>query len=264
MDFLSKFKTNYIFKPKFIIPAILLIVLVVGTAAYLILIWPSRLVRVVIPEGLRKEEIGAILMKDLGWTVAQEQEWINVDTNSNPNYFEGVYFPDTYLIPRKEAPANVAHRLQAAFEAKFAPYSVEALKQNIKWTTALTIASIIQREAAGPSDMPLISGIIWNRLGQKMRLDIDSTVQYARGNTGKGWWAPITPLDEKIDSPYNTYLYNGLPPHPISNLGLDAISASLNPASTSCMYYLHDSSGTIHCANTYQDQITNISTYLNN
>ncbi len=95
-----------------------------------------------------------------------------------------------------------------------------------------------------------------------MKLQVDSTIQYARGNTGKGWWAPITVADEKIDSPYNTYLYTGLPPHPIDNPGLDAINAVLNPAKTNCMYYLHDTSGNIHCSATYQGHLQNIQTYL--
>lgn len=222
------------------------------------------LVWVVIPPGLRKEEIAAIFMQDLGWTSAQESEWINVDTTSNPDYFEGVYFPDTYLIPVNDTPMQVAQRLQAQFETVFAPYAAEALKQNIKWTTALTLASIIQREAATPSDMVLISGILWNRLlaSPPMKLQVDSTVQYALGNTGAGWWAPITPADESIQSPYNTYLNFGLPPHPISNPGLDAINAALNPATTTCLYYVSDASGTIICADTYAEQQANIKEYL--
>ncbi|HEX4104514.1 MAG TPA: endolytic transglycosylase MltG, partial [Candidatus Paceibacterota bacterium] len=186
-----------------------------------------------------------------------------------PDYFEGVYFPDTYLIPTSSTPAEVAARLVAQFNTSFAPYAAEALQQNIKWTTALTLASIIQREAAGPQDMALVSGILWNRLlaTPPMKLQVDSTVQYARGNadaaTGSdGWWAPIAPADESINSPYNTYLNAGLPPHPISDPGLDAIAAALNPASTSCLYYIHDASGTIHCSATYAGQQANIQEYL--
>jgi UPF0755 protein len=223
---------------------------------------PPEMIWVVIPEGLRKEEIAAILAKDLGWSAAEEQEFITQDTTTNPNYIEGVYFPDTYLISTTETSLEVAQRLQSTFNEMFAPYLLEANSENIKWTTALTVASIIQREAAGASDMPLISGIIWNRLLKKMPLDIDSTVQYARGDTPDGWWAPITPADEKIVSPYNTYLNAGLPPHPISDPGIEAISAALNPATTTCLYYLHDSSGQIHCSATYAGQVANIKLYL--
>jgi UPF0755 protein len=217
---------------------------------------------VVIPEGLRKEEIADILAKNLGWTNAQKTEWITVDTDPDADHFEGVYFPETYLIPTNETPSATATRLRSKFEEEFAPYATQALQQDIKWTTVLKIASIIQREAAGKDDMPLVSGIIWNRLNANMRLQVDSTVQYVRGNTGKGWWAPITPADEKIDSPYNTYTHAGLPPTPIDNPGIEAISAALNPASTKCIYYIHDNSGNIHCSVTYAEQQANIAKYL--
>ncbi len=217
---------------------------------------------VVIPEGLRKEEIAEILASTLGWTDAQKNEWINVDTDTDPDYVEGVYFPDTYLIPANATPLDTVKRLQDQFAESFAPYAAEALAQNIKWTTVLKLASIVQREAAGKSDMPLVAGILWNRLLQNMRLQADSTLQYARGNTGEGYWAPITPADEKIDSPYNTYMYAGLPPTPISNPGLDAINAVLNPATTTCLYYLHDANGMIHCSDTYAGQLENVQEYL--
>lgn len=222
------------------------------------------LVWVVIPEGLRKEQIAAILAQDLGWTSAQESEWINVDTASNPDYLEGVYFPDTYLIPVSETPLQVAQRLQAQFETEFAPYAAEALQDNIKWTTALTLASIVQREAATPADMALVAGILWNRLlaSPPMKLQVDSTVQYVVGDAENGWWPQITPADEAIDSPYNTYLNYGLPPHPICDPGLDAINAALNPASTSCLYYISTASGTIVCTTTYAGQQANIQEYL--
>jgi UPF0755 protein len=216
---------------------------------------------IVIPEGLRKEEIADIFSSALNWSSSTEAEFL-ADTNTNPEYVEGVYFPDTYLIPITDTPTDVVTELISQFNEQFAPYAQEAINKNIKWTTALTLASIIQREAAGDSDMPLISGILWNRLTQNMALDVDSTVQYARGNTPDGWWAPITSADKKINSPFNTYLYAGLPPHPISNPGISAISAALNPATTTCLYYLHDSNRVIHCADTLDQQENNIVKYL--
>ncbi len=224
---------------------------------------PSQL-WVVIPEGLRKEEIANILSQKLGWTDSQKSEWITKDTTADSNYSEGVYFPDTYLIPVGETPIQTANRLRAHFEEKFSPYSKTASEKNIKWTTVLTLASIIQREAAGTGDMALISGILWNRLlaSPPMKLQIDATVQYARGDTGGGWWAPITVADENINSPYNTYLHSGLPPHPICNPGIEAIKAALSPETTDCLYYIHDSSGIIHCSATYKEHQQNIQKYL--
>ncbi len=217
---------------------------------------------VVIPEGLRKEETADILAKELGWSNEEKEKWITVYTASENDYIEGVYFPDTYLIPRDEPPLEVAERFRARFEEKFAPYAKEALKQNIRWPTLLKLASIVQREAAGSGDMPQVAGILWNRLLTDMRLEVDATLQYARGDTGKGWWAPITPADKQLDSPYNTYRHEGLPPHPIANPGVDAINAVLYPEETACLYYLHDNTGMIHCAKTYAEHLENIENYL--
>ncbi len=217
---------------------------------------------VIIPEGLRKEQIAEILAGVLGWNDQQKSDWINKFTAMEYDHVEGVYFPDTYLIPTAETPLDVAQRFINKFNEKFASYADKFTAANIKWTTALKIASIIQRETANQADMPLIAGIIWNRLNIGMKLEIDATVQYARGNTGDGWWAPITVADKKIDSPYNTYLYKGLTPHPISNPGVDAIDAVLNSAETDCLYYLHDPNKQIHCAKTYEEHLANIEKYL--
>ena len=220
---------------------------------------------VVIPEGWRKEQIGELLQQTFGWSNDELDRWDTVYTKMNIDYTEGTYFPDTYLIPVGESGLDIAKRMTQNFDTQFAPYMTQFAQQNIKWTTGLTMASIIQREAAGNGDMPLIAGILWNRLNQGMNLQIDATVQYARGNTGAGWWAPISPDDIKnIDSPYNTYENAGLPPHPICNPGLAAIDAVLHPAQTDCLYYLHDANRQIHCAVTYQEHQANIETYLKN
>ena len=219
---------------------------------------------IVIPEGLRKEEIAKLLSDTLGWSKKQKNEWIKIDTTSKPDYIEGVYFPDTYLIPIDEKPKDVALRLISKFNEKFSPYLSKFTDQNMKWTTALTLASIVQRESANDSDAPLIAGILLNRLNQKMQLGVDATLQYIRGDIGKGWWAPISVADKKVDSPYNTYLHIGLPPHPISNPGIPAIEAVLNPATTDCLYYLHDKNHITHCSKTYEEHQANIEKYLKN
>jgi len=217
---------------------------------------------VIVPPGLRKEEIATLLTNTLSWTTKQKNDWITKDTITKPEYIEGVYAPETYLIPVAEKPADVATRLISKFNENFAEYLPQFTAKNIKWTTALTFASLVQREAANVSDMPLIAGILWNRLNQDMILNVDATLQYVRGNTSLGWWAPITIDDKKIDSPYNTYKYTGLPPHPISNPSIRAIDAVLNPVSTDCLYYLHDKNHITHCAVTYKEHQSNIDLYL--
>lgn len=218
---------------------------------------------ITIPEGLRKEEIGERLAKELHWNDDDLEKWNTTYTAMQYDYREGVYFPDTYLIPTDENGLDMANRMINRFNERFAGYPEKFTARNIKWTTALTLASIIQREAAGPHDMPLIAGILWNRLDQNKQLEIDATVQYARGKTENGWWSPIKGNDTRsIESPFNTYLNKGLPPHPISNPGIDAIEAVLNPEETECIYYLHDTDGVIHCSASFSEHELNIDQYL--
>jgi len=218
---------------------------------------------VVIPEGWRKEQIGELLQKTFNWSDEDLDRWNTEVTKMKIDYIEGTYFPDTYLIPVSDSELDMANRMTRRFDEQFAPYVGQFAEQNIKWTTGLKLASIIQREAAGKDDMPLIAGIMWNRLNNDMNLEIDATVQYARGKTDNGWWTPVT-ADEirNIDSPYNTYKNKGLPPYPIGNPGLDAIEAVLHPTETECMYYIHDNNRQIHCAKTLEEHQANIDEYL--
>ncbi len=133
--------------------------------------------------------------------------------------------------------------------------------QVINLDTAITIASIIQREAAGPHDMNLISGIIWNRIFKGMSLELDATLQYAKGDEGN-WWPQVTGKDKYIESPYNTYQNKGLPPGAISNPSIDAINAAYNPKKTDCIFYLHDKNRKIHCTKTYAEHKKNVDRYL--
>ena len=95
-----------------------------------------------------------------------------------------------------------------------------------------------------------------------MKLEMDSTIQYAKGSEEKGWWTQISNKDKKIDSPYNTYLYEGFPPGAISNPSLDAINAAFNPAKTDCIFYIHDKNHITHCAKTYEEHKQNVEKYL--
>jgi UPF0755 protein len=128
------------------------------------------------------------------------------------------------------------------------PKSKKIVNQN----TVVTMASIIQREADGKNDMRLISGIIWNRIWSGMKLQIDATLQYAKGSEEEGWWQLVSPEDKKIKSEYNTYLNKGLPPSAIANPGRDAIYAAYHPKKTECLFYFHDKKRKIHCSKTYE------------
>ncbi|UPA22963.1 endolytic transglycosylase MltG [Candidatus Peribacteria bacterium] len=217
---------------------------------------------ITIPEGLRKEQVADRLQETLGWSDATREAFLNTNIQKPYDLTDGFYFPDTYLIPTDEDPEQVAKRFINRFNDSFAPYVEKFKEANIKYDTAIKIASLIQREAGGKSDMPIIAGVLWNRLLIKMPLQIDATLQYARGDVGDGYWAPVKVADKKIDSPFNTYLNAGLPPSPIANPGLDAIDAVLNSADTECLYYIHDNDRQIHCAVTYEEHLGNVERYL--
>jgi len=209
---------------------------------------------VIIPEGLRGEEITEIVKNKLNWSDAQEKEFLE-------NSKEGYLFPDTYLLNLDFSGKEVAQRMMSNFNEKVASLFIKAAANNIRNDTLVILASLVQREAANKKEMPLIAGIIWNRWLNDMRLEIDATVQYALGKKGN-WWPIITSKDYKIDSLYNTYIYKGRPPAPICNPGLKAMEAIVFSEETDCLYYLHDRERKIHCAKTYEEHLENIDKYF--
>ena len=211
---------------------------------------------VILLEGMRKEEMGELLAKSFNWDEQNLNDFINA-------YEEGVYFPDTYLAPRNSSGKEMAKRMFDNFNEKLSEYTDELKRQNIKWDTAIKIASLVQREASGKEDAPLIAGIIWNRLLDGMKLDVDATVQYALGNSENGWWPVVQREDRKFASPYNTYTNVGLPPTAIANPGINSIEAVLFPEKTKCLFYIHANRET-YCSATYEEHLDNIEKYLKN
>jgi len=209
---------------------------------------------IVIPEGLRKEEISEKLQALLSWNETTKEEFISKAK-------EGYLFPDTYLLDLDYAGQDVAKRMEAHFNEKVSDIFVEATKKDIRNDTLIVLASLIQREAGNEQEMPLIAGVIWNRWLKGMPFQIDATVQYVLGEPGN-WWKKVKPADYKIDSPYNTYVNKGRPPAPICNPGLAAINAVVNSQDSEYLYYLHDSKGQIHLAKTYEEHLNNIEKYL--
>ena len=214
---------------------------------------------ITIPNGTRKEEIAEILTEDLGWTEVQKQEWLAAASTTS-ELADGVYYPDTYLIPSDQPPADIAARMRGRFAEVFAPYIAEATIQKLSWPDVDTLASLIEREA-GKNDKALIAGILWNRIHKKMLLQVDATLQYFEGKEGN-WWPQPDPADKTATSSFNTYKYVGLPPHPIANPSIESVEAVLHPAKTACLYYLHDTRGRIHCSTTYAGQKANVNLYL--
>jgi UPF0755 protein len=134
--------------------------------------------------------------------------------------------------------------------------------QGLDLCQAVTLASIIQREAIVDEEMPLIASVFYNRLNSGAVLASDPTVQYALGfNPSQGtWWTnPLSLQDLQVNSPYNTYIYSDLPPGPISNPGLTALRAVAFPAQTHYYYFRAacDGSGRHLFAETYDEHLTN-------
>ncbi len=209
-------------------------------------------IKITVPEGDTATEIGTLL----------EQKIPGFDVQTFEGYatqHEGYLFPETYFIFSKTNPVDVVNEMRAMFNKKTDTLFTPAVFMNRSMSDIVIMASLVEREAHGSDDRAIIAGILWNRISRGMRLQVDATVAYA---VGKEPGIPLTKADLAFDSPYNTYLHKGLPTWPISNPGLEALTAAVNPAQTSYLYYLHDKNGTIHYAKTYAEHLANIRKYL--
>lgn len=221
---------------------------------------PPKLAYITVRAGMRKEEIAELLSRELAWTKEESTAWLTVYTQPSKEYTEGVFYPDTYLLPPDITPQETAERFRTRFQEVLAPLAGEAAVVDMHWVDVVNLASLVEREAAR-NDKALVAGILLNRLSMGMPLQVDATLQYVRGSEGN-WWPVPRSEDKVLDSPFNTYIYKGLPPHPISNPSVDSIKAVINHEKTDCVYYLHDTEGQIHCAKTYSEHRANIERYL--
>lgn len=235
----------------------------IDTAAAYIATDDPNLVSLNIVEGWRKEQIAEAFQKKLGWTDEERYGFAEM-LQCTFETSEGKLFPTVYTVPKDARPEDVKALMEQLFEASVSATTTDATIASstpLNMDKVLVVASLIQREAASKKDMNIISGVIWNRVLSDMSLGIDATLQYAKG-TEENWWPKVLPEDKDIESPFNTYTNKGLPPHPIANPGIAAIAAAINPADTSCLYYLHDRYGRIHCSDTYAGHKQNINLYL--
>lgn len=148
---------------------------------------------------------------------------------------EGYLFPDTYQFVRGMAPEEILTRMVQRLRGKLGPdIGARARARGLSVHQLLTLASIIEREAVVPEEMPTISAVFWNRLKLDMPLQADPTVQYAVGKERRA----LTRADLLLDHPFNTYRHPGLPPGPIASPGLRAIEAALAPAPVRYLYFV--------------------------
>lgn len=219
---------------------------------------PMTRVLVIWP-GERKEQAIDLFGDILQWNSSQRAEFSELVLAPHASLTEGVFLPGRYVVQRDATPQMVAQLVNERFyEAIGQRYTKEVAAQ-VPLSDALTIASLLQREAYGAEDMRIISGVIWNRLFSDMNLQIDATLQYVKGSRPYGpWWPKVIPADKYLPSEYNTYLNPGLPPAPIANPSVEAVFAALNPRETECFYYFHDSDGSFYCSSSYKEHVAKL------
>lgn len=176
---------------------------------------------------------------------------------------EGFLFPDQYRFDRNLNQEQFITTLLDNFLIKMTPVLLEGFQnQGLSLYQAVTLASIVQREAVVEDEMGTIASVFLNRLSIGMRLETDPTVQFALGyqNASQTWWKNPLGLDDlKFESPYNTYIYPGLPPGPISNPGLQALAAVAQPQQTPYYFFRAscDGSGRHNFAKTFEEHQSN-------
>lgn len=211
--------------------------------------------RVTVPEGKRAEEIAVILEKNF---TSYDPSWRQMLIEQ-----EGYLFPETYSFSKDATIDQILTTMTDTFEERYAAVSGPR-KADLTKKEIVTIASLVEREARHDEDRPMVASVILNRYDIGMKLDIDATIQYALGynEQEKRWWKEGLTFDDlALNSPYNTYRVNGLPPTPIANPGAEALEAVVNPADTDYLFYITDSAGVNHYAKTNQEHEANKQKY---
>jgi len=171
-------------------------------------------------------------------------------------YPEAAISADTYLVPKKMNEKKLIRFLLSNSERKYEKLATKSFQDYNKtqWHRILTIASIIQKEAANNKEMPFIASVIYNRLKKNMRLQMDGTLNY-----GKYSHIKVTPQRIKNDtSTFNTYKHRGLPDSPIGAVGIHAIKAAIQPAQTNYLYFMRNKNGVHDFTNTFKKHRKNI------
>jgi len=206
-------------------------------------------VRITIPEGFTAKRIADLL--------DERFQFFNRD-----NFLiaapEGYLFPDTYFIPITATASSTLDTFQYNFERMVRPLNSEIVESGKTFEDVVIMASIIEGEARRPEDMQEVSSILWKRLEIDMPLQVDATFVYFLGKGTKD----LTLTDLRIDSPYNTYLYRGLPPTPISNPGLASITAAFNPKETEYLYFLTGDDGKMYYSRTHEEHLEKKARYI--
>ena len=209
----------------------------------------------VVPEGLTVVQTGKLWEKaGFGTAAAFNQATSNPKWQLNYNVegkpLEGYLFPNTYQFPDGATPQVIIQIMLDEFERRWmAEFTEEAKSLGFSRHEIITLASIIEAEARVPDERPLVSAVFHNRLRHGWKLQADPTALYGLGNPDR----PPRAADLRVDSPYNTYLYKGLPPGPICNPGMASILAALRPDSVDYMYFVAIGDGRHHFSKTLRE-----------
>ncbi|MET7941304.1 endolytic transglycosylase MltG [Streptomyces sp. NPDC005302] len=220
----------------------------------------------VIPEGWRSGQVYSAVDKALrmpaGTTkksLAKANLKLPNDAEGNP---EGYLFPATYPLGKKSTPESLLTFMVDTANKKFngAPVAAGAQRNAMNVYQAVTIASIVQSEAATTADMGKVARVIFNRLERGMPLQMDSTINYALNRSTLN----TTQNDTRINSPYNSYQRMGLPPTPIANPGEEAMRVAINPPAGDWLYFVTVKPGDTRFAASYEEHQRNVAEFNRN
>jgi UPF0755 protein len=204
-------------------------------------------IKVTIPEGWTLPKIAARFARELGTDSAAFMAETRATSllhrfDATSDRLEGYLLPETYEFHWGATPIEVIERMAESQQAIFTDSLVRRMADlSLNRHEILTMASMIEAETADSTERRHIAGVFYNRLRIGMPMQCDPTVVYAIGGLTNG--RALLTKDLEVDSPYNTYLYAGLPPGPICNPGRDAILAALYPDSTKDLYFVADGMG---------------------
>jgi UPF0755 protein len=228
---------------------------------------------VTLPEGIRREEIAAKVIKTLNLQTEKAQTfWKEFMAESKVE--EGYLFPETYLFAKDVKAASVVAKLKSTFDSKFTEkMRADAQKAGLTMNQTVTLASLVEREAITDEERPIVAGILLKRLEAGWPLQVDATLQYAVagkkcGSAGEkpildcAWWGIPLSQDKDLSSAYNTYQNKGLPPGPIANPGIGSLQAAVYPEESEYWFYIHDNDEKIRYARTAEEHGANINKYL--
>jgi UPF0755 protein len=220
---------------------------------------------IVVPEGLTAEETFQLFL-DQGIGTKEAFRTALADASLLPGLaqgapdLEGFLFPETYKVTRSITARRVIERMVEEFRLHFTQEMRDRARAlGLTPRQAVTLASIVEKETGLTREAPVVAGVYLNRLDQGMRLQADPTVTYALKRGGK-WTGMLRRSDYGYESPYNTYLYEGLPPGPICNPGLAALRAAVTPARTEFLYFVADANGGHTFSRTFEQHLQAIAT----